>query len=106
MKRGEGGLDCGCGCGAAWLGCGCLAGAWAGAACLLELEDVLDEEVVKGLVCKVDAELGERVEDEILEAEDVQDTGREVAGGDGDVIVDDVDAPVWRQRMEGGGVSE
>ena len=97
-ESGEGGLGCGCGC-SAWLWL--LGWAWAGAACLLELEDVLDEEVVKGLVCKVDAKLGERVEDEILEAEDVQDTGREVAGGDGDVIVDDVDAPVWRQRVEG-----
>ena len=77
-------------------GCGCLL---ADVRLLLELEDVLDEEVVQRLVGEVDAKLGERVEDEVLEAEDVQDTGREVAGGDGDVIVDDVDAPV--ERVEG-----
>ena len=93
-------MDCGCGCGAAWLGCGCLAGAWAGAACLLELEDVLDEEVVQRLVGEVDTQLREGVEDEVLEAENIEDTHRKVAVSDSNVIVDDVDAPIEDETVD------
>ena len=45
------------------------------------------------LVGEVDAELREGVEHKVLEAEDVEDADGEVAVCDGDVVVDDVDAP-------------
>ena len=60
---------------------------------LLELEYVLDEEVVQRLVGKVDAQLRERVETKVLEAEDVEDA-RRVRG----VVRRDVPARLGRWR--------